>query len=323
MSDNLFEILVGKLTRPVRDEEKNSESAKSNIEKSPDQEAGIAARGLNNDPSAEPAPRFEPSAAEKVLSNNTNASIVLGKDRPSNIASGYGGMGATGAGAIDIVAGRKPLDPSLYIDPNFITDAARIQVSQTTDIDKNFNLAKGQVGASKGRSGIGLKADGVRVVAREGIKLVTEGRGTDNSQGGKIRSTVGIDLIAGNYTSDFGRTPFLQPMVKGYELVNALKEMMDLMDDLSAMVAALATGQKLTNTILARHEHISGAPGTPTVRPQPFDPISLGCQTANILLVTRVIAPMKLHRTNTTAFRINTLQDGSPDWICSRHNNVN
>ena len=320
MSDNLFEILVGKLTRPVRDEEKNSESTKSNIEKSPDQEAGIAARGLNNDPSPDPAPIFEPAAAEKVLSNNTNASIVLGRDRPSNIASGYGGMGATGAGAIDIVAGRGPADPSTYVDPNFISDAARIHISQTTDIDKNFNIAKGHMGQAKGRSGIGIKADGVRIIGREGIKLVTEGRGSKNSQGGKIRSTVGIDLIAGNDTNDFGRTSNLQPIVKGHELVNAMEAMMDLMDDLAAMVAAIGNSQIRMNTVLAAHVHISPFGGAPTT---PSFPLQLASITSNTLLAVEVTAPMKIHRINTAGFRLNTLKVGGPDWICSRHNNVN
>ena len=316
MSNPLSDLL-GKTSKPLQDE-KQSPSAKSNIEKSPDQEAGISNRGLNNERSPEPVPKYEPAAAEKVLSSNTNAAIVLGKDRPSNIASGYGGSGATGAGAIDIVAGRKPLDPTQYIDPNFITDAARIQVSGLTDVDKNFDLAKGNVGPAIGRSAIGLKADGIRVVAREGIKLVTEGRGSTNSQGGKIRSTVGIDLIAGNDTDDFGRKPFLQPIPKGFELAAALGEMMDLMDDLAAMVDAIASNQIRMNKALSTHIHMT-----------PFGPTDLSwpvfaaAASTITMLTVRVTAPMKLHRQSTTTFRADALTPGGPSWICSRHNNAN
>ena len=317
---NPLSDLIGKISKPLQDEKKLSQKAKSNIEKSPDQEAGISNRGLNNERSPEPVPKYEPAAAETVLSSNTNASIVLGKDRPSNIASGYGGAGATGAGAIDIVAGRKPLDPTQYIDPNFITDAARIQVSGLTDVDKNFDLAKGNVGPAIGRSASGLKADGIRVVAREGIKLVTEGRGSTNSQGGKIRSTVGIDLIAGNDTSDFGRKPFLQPMPKGLELVTALEDMMDLMDDLAAMVDAIASNQILMNTAVANHIHISPFCGAPTTTSFPLQIAAAG---VNTMMAVRVTAPMKLHRQHTTTFRADALKPGGPNWICSRHNNAN
>ena len=320
MSDNPLENIIGKRTRLHRDEEKISQGVKDDIEKSPDQSAGIAARGLNNEPSPDPAPNFERAAAEKIISNNTNASIVLGKDRPSNIASGYGGSGGTGAGSVDIVAGRKPLDPTLYVDPNFTTDAARIHISQTTDIDKNFNLDRGHVGSAKGRSGIGMKADGIRMVAREGIKIVTEGRGSFNSQDGKIRSTVGVDIIAGNDASEIGRTPNLQPMVKGYELVDALKEIMDLVDDLAAMVSSIATSQIRMNKTLASHIHVSPFMGLPTTT---SFPLQLATATTNAMLAINVTAPMKLHRINTAGFRIDTLEPGGSGWICSRHNNAN
>ena len=51
------------------------------------------------------------------------------------------------------------------------------------------------------RSGIALKADGVRLIGREGIKLVT-GVDSINSQGGTIEYAKGIDLIAGNDDSN-------------------------------------------------------------------------------------------------------------------------
>ena len=57
-----------------------------------------------------------------------------------------------------------------------------------------------------------------RIIGREGIKLITK-TDNQNSQGGDVRSILGIDLIAGNDDSD------LQPMVKGDNLKNCLMSM--------------------------------------------------------------------------------------------------
>ena len=99
-----------------------------------------------------------------------------------------------------------------------------------------------------------------------------------------------------------------------------MEAMMDLMDDLAAMVAAIGSNQIRMNTALAAHVHISPFAGIPTT---PSFPLTLASITSNSLLAVEVVAPMKLHRINTAGFRLNTLKVGGPDWICSRHNNVN
>ena len=62
----------------------------------------------------EPLPRFNQATCEKVITQfgntgkpNNNSYIVLGRDRPSNLASGAGGAGYTSCGMIDLVAGRN------------------------------------------------------------------------------------------------------------------------------------------------------------------------------------------------------------------------
>jgi len=71
---------------------------------------------------------------------------VLGRDRPSDRTSGYGGSGDTGASSIDIVTGRfgdktEPLSgEQVYVDANLKRDAARIYISQRADIDDYFKL---------------------------------------------------------------------------------------------------------------------------------------------------------------------------------------
>lgn len=59
--------------------------------------------------------------------------------------------GHTQAGSIDLVVGRMADQPKegVFVDPNFEIDAARINISQKTDVDKNFNLPNGSVRASK------------------------------------------------------------------------------------------------------------------------------------------------------------------------------
>ena len=161
------------------------------IESNAEQSDGTSGSGLNCSNLPEPIPYLNQAESEVVYKNDNNASIVLGRDRPAARASGYGGQGASGAGSVDIVVGRmsgasEGPKSNIYVDPNFEADAARIYISQRTDIDKNFGLVGGSVGLSTARSGIGMKADAVRIMGREGIKLVT---GTDkkNSLGEKIQ----------------------------------------------------------------------------------------------------------------------------------------
>ena len=76
----------------------------------------------------EPLPEFISAKCEKVFSN-ANSFIVLGRDRPKDRLTGYGGIGAPSAHSIDLVVGRRapgaPKDEKVFVDPNFITDAAR------------------------------------------------------------------------------------------------------------------------------------------------------------------------------------------------------
>ena len=86
------------------------------------------------------------------MTNENNAWIILGRDRPASVMSGYGGKGDTQAASIDIVAGRmgsevRAFDESgekLFVNPSFKKDAARIYISQKSDIDKYFDLIPGK-----------------------------------------------------------------------------------------------------------------------------------------------------------------------------------
>ena len=295
-------------------------------------------KGICGDPMTEGVPEFATTQTEKVINNEHNAWIVLGRDRWGMKCSGYGGRGDTHAGAIDIVVGRmasaaasENSDGETWeVNPNFRWDSARIYISQKTDVDLNFDLAAGQVGSPgvsnpKGppggdpvkkapRSAIALKADAIRIIAREGIKLITR---TDklNSQGGNIQSISGIDIIAGNDDSD------LQPMVKGDNLVLALKRIVSHMDDLNGIVDSLLMHQTTFNEQLANHFHFyaCGAVMASTNSPAAA---SAGIKTG-IDHLSQTKRSLSLQKTNLANFRLTYLEQPGKKYIGSKWNNTN
>ena len=295
----------------------------------------VSSLGVAGDKLMEPIPGFIETPSEKVIANQNGASIILGRDRPASRLSGYGGKGDTQCASIDIVTGRLGADTiavtdnneSIYVDPHFQKDAARIYISQKTDIDTNFGLTPGKVGESKAKSGIALKADSLRLIAREGIKIITRSD-IKNSQGGDINSVVGIDLIAGNNDED------LQPLVKGENLNEALKKMVEHIDKLSGIVDGFLTYQNSFNTALMNHTHnvvgagSGGNAGGPVVTvvnalAQP----SIAATTsggANIpALFTQVKQSIASFKSNLVMYKNNFYVVAGDEYINSRFNNTN
>ena len=196
--------------------------------------------------------QFQKAQDEQIISNN-GAWIVLGSDRPNSLRSGYGAMGGCRAASIDLVVGRLttarkgkgPRDGAI-VNPDFSADAARIHISQMTNIDHNFGIAQGNSPQSIARSGIGIKADAVRVIGREGVKIVTGGMqdvrhqkgGEPTSLGKKIaQPSPTIEFLAGNGVEDqirWGgifnpreRIRGLQGVAKGANTRDALVELAD------------------------------------------------------------------------------------------------
>jgi hypothetical protein len=296
----------------------------------------LDSRGIAGDKLLEPIPEFISLKNEKVIKGENNSWIVLGRDRPGSRISGYGGKGMTQAGSIDIVVGRmspKPMATSpangkpILVDPMFkdyadalvgpTMDAARILISQKTDVDENFGLVAGHIGSpmegQNPRSAVAIKADGVRVIAREGIKLVT-GVGKYNSIGGFIGSTVGVDIIAGNDDKD------LQPMVKGKSLVEGLEEMSRLVDDLSGIVDAFLMSQMEINMALMTHFHPSPFFAAPTLH----SPILQAVTTKALMdQVSRVKVSLLGGKANIARFKLDYLKPFGEKYINSKFNNVN
>tara|TARA_R100000008_G_scaffold372_2_gene308 strand:- start:5293 stop:6294 length:1002 start_codon:yes stop_codon:yes gene_type:complete len=254
---------------------------------------------------------FKMANDESVIQHG-GSYIVLGTDRPASKASGAGAEGFQGTSTIDLVVGRgagasKGAGPQegAQLDPMMSADAARVYISQLTDIDKNFGLAGGKYGYSKKRSGIGIKADDVRIIGRTSIKIVTgrssgfTGIGADgepNSLGGKQLPAPAIELIAGDHTEPrivyggianlFKEVNTLQRAVLGDNLVDALKELHDAVGEIwSALynLTLIQAGYNALNSVDQWRPWIAAAGPPTTVTVLDFVLNSLWHTRANML----------------------------------------
>ena len=281
--------------------------------------------GINNSHRREPIPAYNASESEKVL-NKASSFIILGKDRPDDATSGYGGKGNTHASAIDLVAGLggilgrevNPEGEQVFTNKSPYLDSARIYLSQRTDIDDNFGLVEGSDPNLQAQSGIAIKADGVRIIGRQGIKLITS---TDayNSQGVGIDGEIaGIDLIAGNNVESHK----LEPLVKGDQLTAALAELAELIRDVNGNVQDLLFNVIDLQKDYATHIHVvAPAVGGPTTPPNGgYDIAELAVD-----LISYGISVVGLYNTfaNTKTWELNHLHPGGEGYINSRFNNTN
>jgi len=277
-------------------------------------------------------------SGEKV-DEHEGALICLGTDG-LNATEGYGGMGAIDASCIDIMVGpmssvADKIPAGSTVGRSFRADAARIYISQLTDIDDNFGLAQGVGQDRKARSGIGIKADGVRIVGREGVKIVTgPAQGSTgfpdgaepNSQGGKLLPAGGkIELIAGNFTEPQELpVPFkggrlsggagtvkvetLQPVLLGDNTKEAIEE-------LSKIVGQIWSALNVFAMIYAPETAISGVSYLEPWRPA-------AAATATTYSMSNVISTLHHVNNNRLVWQINHLGiEGSPlkptKYICS------
>ena len=294
---------------------------KLDLESTPAYLSNLIGKGVAGSKTSEPIPNFAIAACEQFLQNGTNAGIVLGKDRPGSVLSGYGGRGDSGSGTIDIVAGRMSHNPCAVNDnnedvkanPDFKIDASRIYVSQKTDVDYNFDLADGKIGQSSARAAIAIKSDAVRVIAREGIKLVT---GTDvkNSTGEDVISVSGIDLIAGNDDS------ILQPLVLGTNTNESLEKLSDFVDQLAGIVSSAITYQMKFNQKVMSHTHITAFFGTPTAPSEALVPAGIEVMKNH---GTRTISGIVKFRTNLKFHKQTYYAVSGAKYINSSFNSTN
>jgi len=235
----------------------------------------------------EPVPHYNQAPSENVIRGKSNTIIIMGRDRPAGENSGKGAGAATHVGCIDIIAGMSGMlaretdskGQKVLTNKNPALDSARIYISQRADIDspEYFNLAEGKVGSLTNRSAIAIKADSVRIIGREGIKLVTSGDQYSGAAGLFIGDNIqGIDIIAGNDDSD------LQPMVKGDDLALLLDNLLGLLSDVQSTSAYTL---QLIAYAIASFVDPTGTAGSKLssmLRQMPTEVINLATQELNL-----------------------------------------
>jgi hypothetical protein len=292
-----------------------------------DVETKLTMQGVAGDKLLEQTVNFVELKNEKVMQGENNALAIFGRDRFSHRASGYGGLGDTHAGALDLVVGLASSKQQalartredVFVDKDFFADAARVYMSQKTDVDNNFVLATGSVGNCVAKSAIALKADSVRLIAREGIKLVTR---TDVklSSGGPSTSCVGVDLIAGNHEFDDDGKRLLQPMVRGHDLEEALKPLVDIVSSLAGVVFGLVTYQNQINKKIQTHTHTMTPHGVIT---RTSHQCTSGIPSSYVKLTRTTQNDCQTIQKKCKDFKINYLEDSGPGTFLSPWNNTN
>lgn len=193
--------------------------------------------------------------SEEIFTGPDNTLISLGRDRPAEIGTGkqYDLAGAIYicAGASQGIKNKTPTNnfgQTQKANRNFNLDASSIYMTAKGDIDRYYGLAPGGMGNATDSAAIAIKSTNLRFVARSGIKLVT---GTDltNENLSKMGSFVGVELIAGNDSSD------MQPIVKGKNLVKAFNELTFRIEKIIATMEYFATVQSKFDKTLAKHTH--------------------------------------------------------------------
>jgi hypothetical protein len=160
------------------------------------------------------------------------------------------------------------------------------------------------------RSGIGIKADAVRIIGREGIKLVTRTEPSNSKEGSA--SYNGIELIACNDDTD------IQSIVKGENLVEALQEFEERFNELSSIVLNLLKNQLQFNNKLTSHTH--------GITPQGISPSSslLGTGINTAFEHAQGMFDNYTGRIKTNINWNNRyLTSASNKYICSKYNKVN
>ena len=217
--------------------------------------------------------------------SNQGAYISMGQIPPGGLATGYGAKGIP-ADAIDLVVGRNASSnggdgpkEGAVVSNNFLTDAARIYISRLCDIDIIFGIATDNPAVSWARSGIGIKADGVRIHGREGVKIITGKmdnavagiRGESNSMGGAIMPAPKIDLIAGNclaVKSSLKSSTKIEDQLQGVALGErtqmCIAELAEVVGEIWTAVFNMTLTQIPTNASLVVTPWAAGAVATST-----------------------------------------------------------
>ncbi len=333
-----LELPTAKLTKKARDLTGVSKKRKEKYEKLTEKEkAEKKMSGVFGTKRLQAMTKREDNDCELVLGRgpDNNAFIIIGNDRVSKPHTGYGGKGHTQCDSIDLVVGMGGHTPrevdkeeqEVKTNPNFFIDSARIYISQKTDVDKNFGIGefgraeedeqdnkddKG-IGKYGAKSAIAVKADNIRIIGRESIRLVT-GTDSQNSQGGDVLSKSGIEIVAMNKTNE------LQPMVLGDNLQELLITIVDNISAVSKVLHGYTKYQMKMNQALQSHTHLSPFFALPTTISQQA---MAGGIKSDIETSMKTELSVIKQLTNAQGIKHNYLTESGENFINSRLNKVN
>jgi len=302
-----------------------------------DRSTSIFYSGIDGDPNPHRVPNISRYAkGENHIEGSYGSGIRIGLDRmnektdpktgePYIHGAGYGGVGAFGCSAVDIYAGldshgtAKGKVPGVPLNPNAKKDAARIYVSAKCDVDDMFAVPGGNIGSVAGKSAAVVKADQLRIIGRENIKICS-GIDLKNSLGFPVWGPGSINLIAG------GGKP--QPIPKGNNVLRALNDIVDNINELATVVDNFLMFQHKFNTALMSHKHPSPtsmaigtlATGNPTSLAGGETLMSFDCMTAGFDAITSALSCKKslmLHGMRGSGIKIQRLEQFSSDYINS------
>lgn len=226
--------------------------------------------GVRGEKLYEPTPSVILPKGAVGQSGLNNTGIWQSTDYIGYLGSGYGAR--DNAGQIDIVAGYSSALPNkrtkefniqdpgnietVKVHPNPFNDASRIQLSMKTDVDSNYELAEGNIGSVETRAAIAMKSDSVRVIGREGVKIVS-GVAPDekNSAGSEVRSFPRINFIAGNLDVEAGDRQALEPVAKADTLREVIKDIYKQINTLNSVLDTFMNSQIEFNAKAIFHQH--------------------------------------------------------------------
>lgn len=212
-------------------------------------------KGINSFAKLTSLPTLNNPENSKVI-EKLDSAIILKEDSPNGPGTGLSKTGSR-ASCVDITCGRLSSvkdvnkNQNIFVNSSFQGDAARLYVSQLTNLDNSMDVPSVENGnpAFEERSGIAAIADNISIKGRLGVKIVTSPSGESNSLGGLISSKSGIELIANADAKN------VQPIVKGDNMIEALTEIFERLDELNNVIMDIAAENIKMAVAIASHTH--------------------------------------------------------------------
>jgi len=225
---------------------KGDPNPKNKIGASPEEQRDSS--GVGNTPKAE---------QQVILKENPNTEVL----QQGNATIEYGASGSIpGTHMMRLAVGHgqplinlAPIDPKTGEQQRFVNEprnaASAIILTTKENTPEKAKVAAGSVPApDEEQANIYITSDRITLDGTQGIRMVTK-RKKINAKGGNIGTVQGIELIAGNDDSD------LQPMVKGDNLINALKDLSETLEAIVGTIHAMAQAQNKMNKEVKGHQH--------------------------------------------------------------------